>query len=120
MSKIEDGKPSIVATLNGSIAGLAGVTPASGYITSQSAFILGIVLGFASYYGVKLFKNKLKIDDALDVSSVYAATSLPSLPRLAPLHNLRWGLRAAAALVNLPCQPALGSDVWLPSCPGTA
>ena len=84
MSKIEDGKPSIVATLNGSIAGLAGVTPASGYITSQSAFILGIVLGFASYYGVKLFKNKLKIDDALDVSSVYAATSLPSLPRLAP------------------------------------
>ena len=49
MSKIEDGKPSIVATLNGAIAGLAGVTPASGFITSQSAFILGIVLGFASY-----------------------------------------------------------------------
>ena len=70
MSKVEDGKPSIVATLNGAIAGLAGVTPASGFITSQSAFILGILLGFASYYGVKLFKNKLSIDDALDVSSV--------------------------------------------------
>jgi Amt family ammonium transporter len=76
MSKIEDGKPSIVATLNGAIAGLAGVTPASGFITSQSAFILGIVLGFASYYAVKLFKNKLKIDDALDVSSVHGVTGV--------------------------------------------
>ena len=119
MSKVEDGKPSIVATLNGCIAGLAGVTPASGFITSQSAFILGIVLGFASYYGVKLFKNKLKIDDALDVSSVYAAAPLPALS-----HRLIWpsaGLHpAAAALVNLPCQPALGPHVRLPSCPGTA
>jgi len=76
MSKIEDGKPSIVATLNGSIAGLAGVTPASGFITSQSAFILGIVLGFASYYSVKLLKGKLKIDDALDVSSVHGCTGI--------------------------------------------
>ena len=76
MSKIEDGKPSIVATLNGSIAGLAGVTPASGFITSQSAFFLGIVLGFASYYSVKLLKGKLKIDDALDVSSVHGCTGI--------------------------------------------
>ena len=76
MSKIEDGKPSIVATLNGSIAGLAGITPASGFITSQSSFFLGIVLGFASYYSVKLLKGKLKIDDALDVSSVHGATGI--------------------------------------------
>ena len=40
MSKVEDGKPSIVATLNGCIAGLAGVTPASGFITSQSALFI--------------------------------------------------------------------------------
>jgi len=104
MSKVEDGKPSIVATLNGCIAGLAGVTPASGFITSQSAFILGIVLGFASYYGVKLFKNKLKIDDALDGSSVYAAAPLPSLPRLAPLHNA-----LGSTCGGCPCQPALST-----------
>jgi Amt family ammonium transporter len=75
-SALASGKPSIVATLNGSIAGLAGVTPASGFITSQSAFILGIVLGFASYYSVKLLKGKLKIDDALDVSSVHGCTGI--------------------------------------------
>ena len=76
LSIIDDGKPSIVATLNGSIAGLAGVTPASGFIHSQSAAVLGIILGLASYYGVKLLKGRFKIDDALDVSSVHGITGV--------------------------------------------
>ena len=46
------GKPSTTAAINGAVAGLAGVTPASGFITAQSSFFLGIVLGFASYYGI--------------------------------------------------------------------
>ena len=74
LSVIDDGQASIVAALNGSIAGLAGVTPASGFIHSQSAAVLGIVLGFASYYGVKLIKGKFEVDDALDVSSVHGIT----------------------------------------------
>ncbi|HSG74164.1 MAG TPA: ammonium transporter, partial [Nitrosopumilaceae archaeon] len=60
------GKPSVVAAINGAIAGLAGITPASGYVSVEHAFIIGIAIGLASYYGVVLFKDKLKIDDALD------------------------------------------------------
>ncbi|MGZ5470576.1 MAG: ammonium transporter [Nitrososphaeraceae archaeon] len=70
------GKPSIAAVINGAIAGLAGITPTAGYISGESAFILGIVLGFGSYYGIVLFKEKLKIDDALDVSSVHGVTGI--------------------------------------------
>jgi Amt family ammonium transporter len=70
------GKPSIAAVINGAISGLAGVTPTAGYISGESAFILGIVLGFGSYYGIVLFKEKLKIDDALDVSSVHGVTGI--------------------------------------------
>jgi Amt family ammonium transporter len=70
------GKPSIAAVINGAIAGLAGVTPTAGYISGESAFVLGIVLGFGSYYGIVLFKEKLKIDDALDVSSVHGVTGI--------------------------------------------
>ena len=70
------GKPSIAAVINGAIAGLAGITPAAGYISGESAFILGIILGFGSYYGIVLFKEKLKIDDALDVSSVHGVTGI--------------------------------------------
>lgn len=70
------GKPSTTAAINGAVAGLAGVTPASGFITAQSSFFLGIVLGFASYYGILLLKERLKIDDALDVSSVHGLTGI--------------------------------------------
>jgi Amt family ammonium transporter len=70
------GKPSTTAAINGAIAGLAGVTPASGFISAQSSFFLGIVLGFASYYAILLFKEHWKIDDALDVSSVHGVTGM--------------------------------------------
>jgi ammonium transporter, Amt family len=70
------GKPSTTAAINGAIAGLAGVTPASGFISAQSSFFLGIVLGFASYYAILLFKEHWKIDDALDVSSVHGVTGI--------------------------------------------
>jgi ammonium transporter, Amt family len=70
------GKPSTTAVINGAISGLAGVTPASGFITAQSSFFLGIVLGFASYYGILLIKERFKIDDALDVSSVHGITGI--------------------------------------------
>lgn len=70
------GKPSVAAVINGAISGLAGITPAAGYITGDAAFVLGIVLGFGSYYGIVLFKEKLRIDDALDVSSVHGVTGI--------------------------------------------
>lgn len=70
------GKPSTTAVINGAIAGLAGVTPAAGYISSQSSFFLGIVLGVVSYYSILLLKEHFKIDDALDVSSVHGMTGI--------------------------------------------
>src|ERR671915_330879 len=70
------GKPSTTAVINGAVSGLAGVTPAAGFITAQTSFFLGIVLGFASYYGILLIKERLKIDDALDVSSVHGITGI--------------------------------------------
>jgi Amt family ammonium transporter len=69
-------KPSTTAAINGAICGLAGVTPAAGFITAQSSFFLGIVLGFASYFGILLIKERLKIDDELDVSSVHGLTGI--------------------------------------------
>jgi Amt family ammonium transporter len=70
------GKPSTTAVINGAVAGLAGVTPASGFISPQNSFILGIVLGLASYYAILLLKEHWKIDDALDVSSVHGVTGI--------------------------------------------
>jgi ammonium transporter, Amt family len=70
------GKPSVIAAINGAIAGLAGITPASGYVSVENAFIIGIAVGLASYLGVLLLKDRLKIDDALDVSSVHGISGI--------------------------------------------
>ena len=61
-------KPSAVAVLNGVIAGLAGITPASGFINPVYGAILGIIFGVMSYLSILLLKNKLRIDDALGMS----------------------------------------------------
>lgn len=58
-------------TCSGIIAGLAGITPASGYINPLFAPLVGCLIGIGSYYGIIFFKGKLRIDDALDVSSVH-------------------------------------------------
>lgn len=67
-------KPSCIALINGVIAGLAGITPASGYINSQASILIGLILGLSSYFGAILTKHKLKIDDALDVTAVHGLT----------------------------------------------
>ena len=69
-------RASTTAVINGAVAGLAGVTPAAGYITAQSSFFLGIILGLVSYYAILLLKEHWKIDDALDVSSVHGITGI--------------------------------------------
>ena len=69
-------KPSLTAGINGAIAGLAGVTAASGYINIQSSLILGIIIGCVSYFGIMIIKERLKIDDVLDVSSVHGISGI--------------------------------------------
>jgi Amt family ammonium transporter len=76
LSWLRTGKPSIIAAINGAIAGLAGITPASGYVSVEHAFLIGIAVGIASYLGVIFLKDRLKIDDALDVSSVHGIAGI--------------------------------------------
>ena len=63
-------KPKFVGLLTGSVAGLATITPAAGFITTEDAAIIGIVAGIVCYYAVAL-KNRLRWDDALDVWGVH-------------------------------------------------
>jgi Amt family ammonium transporter len=76
LSWMRTGKPSVVAAINGAIAGLAGITPASGFVSVEHSFVIGIAIGIASYSGVIIFKERLKIDDALDVSSVHGVAGI--------------------------------------------
>ncbi len=63
-------KPKFVGLLTGAVAGLATITPAAGFVSPTTAVIIGIVAGIVCYLAVAL-KNKLKLDDALDVWGVH-------------------------------------------------
>jgi Amt family ammonium transporter len=76
ISWMRTGKPSVIAAINGAVAGLAGITPASGFVSVEHAFVIGIVVGLVSYLAVIYFKEKRRIDDALDVSSVHGVAGI--------------------------------------------
>ncbi len=68
---IRFGKPSLVGMVTGMVAGLATITPASGFVGVEGAIILGLLGGLICYLGVELIRIKLKIDDSLDVFAVH-------------------------------------------------
>jgi len=65
------GRPSLVGIVTGMVAGLATVTPASGFIGVPGGLILGLAGGVICYYAVDIIRGKLKIDDSLDVFAVH-------------------------------------------------
>src|ERR1051326_7499557 len=58
-------KPKFLGLLTGSVAGLATITPAAGYVSPTSAVIIGTISGVVCFYAVAL-KNKLKWDDGVE------------------------------------------------------
>jgi Amt family ammonium transporter len=69
--RIKFGRASLVGLVTGSIAGLASITPASGFVGPVEALIIGSVAGILCQEAVNLVRNRLKIDDTLDVFAVH-------------------------------------------------
>jgi len=68
---VKFGKPSLVGLVTGTIAGLATITPASGFVGPAGGIGLGLAGGFLCYYAVDLVKSRCKLDDSLDVLAVH-------------------------------------------------
>lgn len=65
------GKPSLIGVVTGMVAGLATITPASGYVGVPGGLILGLSGGILCYLAVDFIRGKLQIDDSLDVFAVH-------------------------------------------------
>lgn len=70
------GKPSLLGSCSGAIAGLVGVTPACGYIGVGGALLLGIMAGLAGLWGVTALKRWLRVDDPCDVFGVHGVCGI--------------------------------------------
>jgi Amt family ammonium transporter len=66
-------KPTVLGVASGAIAGLAAVTPASGFVGPMPALIIGIAAGVICYAAVNL-KTKFRYDDSLDVVGIHGAS----------------------------------------------
>ena len=68
---IKFGKPSALGIVTGMVAGLGTITPASGFVGPMAALLIGFVAGGVCFVATTTIKQKLKIDDSLDVFPVH-------------------------------------------------
>lgn len=71
MEWLRHGKPSMLGTVTGMVAGLGTITPASGSVGPAAAVVIGLTAGVVCYFATNYLKNKLKVDDSLDVFPVH-------------------------------------------------
>ncbi|WP_163850347.1 ammonium transporter [Pseudooceanicola aestuarii] len=69
--RMKHGKASLVGIVTGTIAGLASITPASGFVGPAEALIIGAIAGVLCQEAVTLIRNRIRIDDTLDVFAVH-------------------------------------------------
>jgi Amt family ammonium transporter len=69
-SYLHKGKVSVVGAACGAVAGLVAITPASGFVTPGGAILIGLVAG-GLCYSATLLRERIKVDDALDVFAVH-------------------------------------------------
>ncbi len=111
------GKPSLVGIVTGTIAGLATVTPASGFVGPMAAIVLGLAGGIVCYLAVNYIKITLKIDDSLDVLAVHGVGGFLGTLLVAVLAGLPGGTgvsEGATVLSQLGVQAlaAVATLVW--------
>ncbi len=73
------GKPSVLGAAAGMVAGLATITPASGFVTIPAAFCIGLVAGVVCYLAVTKIKSVFGYDDSLDVFGVHCVGSITGM-----------------------------------------
>jgi Amt family ammonium transporter len=71
LEKRRFGRSSMIGTVTGVVAGLATITPASGYVGPLGAILLGACGAALCFVCVDFVKHRLRIDDALDVCAVH-------------------------------------------------
>ena len=70
------GKPDIVQTLNGALAGLVSITAGAANMDPYGAFFTGLIGGIIVVFAIEFIEKKLKVDDAIGASSVHGVVGV--------------------------------------------
>ncbi|WP_340260702.1 ammonium transporter [Roseobacter sp. HKCCA0882] len=97
--RVKYGKTSLVGVVTGTIAGLASITPASGFVGPVAALIIGTIAGILCQEAVNLIRNKVKIDDTLDVFAVHGVGGIFGTIMIAVFGQGAWVAQLGALAV---------------------
>ncbi|UWQ44072.1 ammonium transporter [Leisingera aquaemixtae] len=97
--KMKYGKASLVGLVTGTIAGLASITPASGFVGPVEALIIGAVAGVLCQEMVNLIRNKMQIDDTLDVFAVHGVGGIFGTIMIAVFGAGAWAAQLGALVI---------------------
>jgi Amt family ammonium transporter len=111
------GQCSVLGSLTGAIAGLIGVTPASGFVGIDGALVIGGATAVVCFFGVVYFKARTGIDDVLDVFALHGLgglvgtlmTPLMATTEVAPITATVW----TNALGALAVMAYAGAATWI-------
>jgi Amt family ammonium transporter len=73
---LKTGKPTVLGAISGAVAGLAIITPASGFTTPMYAMIIGGIGGVVCFIGATTLKQKMGYDDSLDAFGVHGVSGV--------------------------------------------
>jgi Amt family ammonium transporter len=104
LERIRFGRSSMVGVVTGVVAGLATITPASGFVGLAGAQARGAAGSLVCFFAVDLVKNRLKIDDSLDVFAVHGVGGMLGTFLAAFFTASELGGVGYAAGMNLPLQ----------------
>ena len=97
--RVKFGRTTLVGLVTGTIAGLASITPASGYVSPLQALVIGAVAGVLCQEAVGLIRNKMKIDDTLDVFAVHGVGGIFGTVMVAAFGLGSWTAQLGGLLV---------------------
>ncbi|MCO5220181.1 MAG: hypothetical protein M9947_01195 [Thermomicrobiales bacterium] len=71
MAWMRSGKPSVLGTGVGAVAGLVAITPAAGFVSAMWSIVIGLVAGVICFLAAEFLRSARQVDDALDVFAVH-------------------------------------------------
>lgn len=121
IERLKAGKVGLVGPVTGVVAGLATITPASGDVGPMGALILGVLAGSVCYFACGIVKDKLGIDDTLNVFAVHGVGGMMGTILVAVLGTSTFGghgVENMGAQLKTQCIAVGATAIW--SVLGTA
>lgn len=97
--KLKYGRASLVGIVTGTIAGLASITPASGFVGPLEALLIGGIAGILCQEFVNLIRNKVGIDDTLDVFAVHGVGGIFGILMIAVFGAGTWAAQMGGLVI---------------------